>query len=159
VAEVTAATAAAAAAASERESSRLWLLVWAPPVRLERGSWSEGSTRFYSVQGDTWAGPGCLQYRYKVFLFPILFCITQSSGSNFLKKKSSGVDEEIGIWFHWQSYIVFPPFQIAVRLTFFTSSLTTRLIQIFVQNIIFFCCGLFYQYKVSKNDLNLAIFA
>ena len=87
MAEVTAATAAAAAAASERESSRLWLLVWAPPVRLERGSWSEGSTSFYSVQGDTWAGPGCLQYRYKVFLFPILFCITHSSGSNFLKKK------------------------------------------------------------------------
>jgi len=75
------------------------------------------------------------------------------------KKKSSGVNEEIGIWFHWQSYIVFPPFQIAVRLTFFTPSLTTRFIQFFVQNITFFCCGLFYQYKVSKNDLNLVIFA
>ena len=76
VAEVTAATAAAAAAASERESSRLWLLVWAPPVRLERGSWSEGSTRFYLVQGVTWAGPGCLQFGTKI-LFSYLFYITQ----------------------------------------------------------------------------------
>ena len=32
-------------------------------------------------------------------------------------------------------------------------SLTTRLIQKFVQNITSFCCGVIYQYKVFKNDL------
>jgi len=36
------------------------------------------------------------------------------------------------------------PFQIVSRLTFLISSLTTRLIQSFVQNITFFCCVLVY---------------
>ena len=52
-----------------------------------------------------------------------------------------------------------PQFQIVGRLTFLISSLTTRLIQKFVQNITFFCCGLLYQYMIFKNDLNLTMFA
>ena len=50
-------------------------------------------------------------------------------------------------------------FQIIGRLAFSTLSLTTRLVQKFMQNIIFFYCGLLYQYKLFKSDLNLTIFA
>ena len=51
-----------------------------------------------------------------------------------------------------------PSFQIIGRLIFFISSLITRLIQKIMHNITFFCCGLLYQYKIFKNDLNLTIF-
>ena len=54
---------------------------------------------------------------------------------------------------------VLPPFQIIGRLTFLILSLTARLSQKFVQKYHFFCCGLLYQYKLFKNDLNLTIFA
>ena len=57
-------------------------------------------------------------------------------------------------------YLLLPPFQIVGRLTFWIPSLITRLIQKFVQNITsFVVAGLLYQYKVFKNDLNLAMFA
>ena len=63
------------------------------------------------------------------------------------------------IFRNYKKTYILPPFQIIGRLTFSILSLTTHLLQKFVQNITSFCCGLFYQYKFFKNDLNLTIFA
>jgi len=51
------------------------------------------------------------------------------------------------------------PFQIIICLTFFTLSLTTRLIQKFIQNITSFAVACFINKKFFKNNLNLTMFA
>ena len=54
----------------------------------------------------------------------------------------------------WQRLLLLP-----FHLTFVTSILTTRFIKKNCAKYHLFCCGLVYQYKIFKNDLNLTIFA
>jgi len=56
-----------------------------------------------------------------------------------------------------EHYNVLPPLLFIGRLTFFASSLTTRLIQKFMQNITSFIMACFIN-KVLQNNLNLAMF-
>ena len=74
-------------------------------------------------------------------------------------RKSSREAYPHGLPMDLNDSLLFPPFQIIGRLTFFIPSLTTHLTQKFVQNFHFFCCGLLYQYKFYKNVLNLTMFA
>ena len=53
---------------------------------------------------------------------------------------------------------IFSPFQIVGRLTFFISKFDHSSYLKICTKYHFFCCGLIYQYKIFKNDLNLTIF-
>ena len=52
------------------------------------------------------------------------------------------------------SSVALPPFQIIVRLTFFDLKFDHSSYSKICAKYHIFCCGLFYQYKFYKNDLN-----